>query len=78
MIKRDFYLNRLVHNLWNNEIKVITGIRRCGMFILLFEIFYQYLLSNSVKEEHIIKTELDQRIFYKFRNPILLKATRNI
>lgn len=25
-----------------------------------------------MKEEHIIKTELDQRKFYKFRNPILL------
>ena len=25
MIKRDFYLNRLIHNMWNSEIKVITG-----------------------------------------------------
>ncbi len=30
MIKRDYYLNRLIHNMWNGEIKVITGIRRCG------------------------------------------------
>jgi predicted AAA+ superfamily ATPase len=58
--------------MWNNEIKVITGIRRCGKSVLLFEIFYQYLLSNSVKEEHVIKIELDQRKFYKFRNPIFL------
>ena len=28
MIKRDYYLNRLIHNMWNGEIKVITGIRR--------------------------------------------------
>lgn len=72
MIKRDFYLNRLIYNMWNNEIKVITGIRRCGKSVLLFELFYQYLLSKNVKEEHIIKIELDQRKFYKFRNPILL------
>lgn len=30
MIKRDFYLDRMIHNMWNGEIKVITGIRRCG------------------------------------------------
>jgi len=72
MIKRDFYLNQLLYNMWNNEIKVITGIRRCGKSVLLFAIFYQYLLSINVKEEHIIKIELDQRKFYKFRNPILL------
>ncbi len=28
MIKQDYYLNRLIHNMWNGEIKVITGIRR--------------------------------------------------
>ena len=36
MIKRDYYLNRLIHNMWNGEIKVITGIRRCGKSVLLF------------------------------------------
>lgn len=72
MIKRNFYLNRLICNMWNNEIKVITGIWRCGKSILLFELFCQYLLSNKVKEEHIIKIELNQRKFYQFRNPILL------
>ena len=30
MIKRDFYLNRMIHHMWNGEVKVITGIRRCG------------------------------------------------
>lgn len=29
MIRRDSYLNRLIHNMWNGEVKVITGIRRC-------------------------------------------------
>ena len=28
MIKRDSYLNRMIHNMWNGEIKVITGIHR--------------------------------------------------
>ena len=72
MIKRDSYLNRMVHHMWNGEVKVITGIRRCGKSVLLFELFYEYLLSLGIQENHIIKIELDQRRFYKFRNPITL------
>lgn len=34
--------------------------------------FYEYLLSQGVQEDHIIKIELDQRRYYKFRNPITL------
>ncbi len=72
MIKRDFYLERLIHNMWNGEVKVITGIRRCGKSVLLFDLFFEYLLSQGVSETHIIKIELDQRRYYKFRNPITL------
>ena len=72
MIKRDSYLNRMIHNMWNGEVKVITGIRRCGKSVLLFDLFYEYLLSQGVQKDHIIKIELDQRRYYKFRNPITL------
>ena len=58
--------------MWNGEVKVITGIRRCGKSVLLFDLFYEYLLSQEVQEDHIIKIELDQRRYYKFRNPITL------
>ena len=47
MIKRDFYLHRMIHHMWNGEIKVITGIRRCGKSVLLFDLFYEYLLSQG-------------------------------
>ena len=72
MIKRDFYLNRMIHHMWNGEVKVITGIRRCGKSVLLFDLFYEYLLLQGVQEDHVIKIELDQRRYYKFRNPITL------
>lgn len=72
MIKRDSYLERIIHNMWNGEIKVITGIRRCGKSVLLFDLFYEYLLSKGILDDHIIKIELDQRRYYKFRNPITL------
>lgn len=58
--------------MWNGEVKVITGIRRCGKSVLLFDIFYEHLLSQGVQEDHIVKIELDQRRYYKFRNPITL------
>ena len=45
---------------------------RCGKSVLLFDLFYEYLLSQGVQEDHIIKIELDQRRYYKFRNPIIL------
>lgn len=73
MVKRDFYLNRIIDNMWNGEIKVITGIRRCGKSVLLFDLFYEYLVQQKdVKEEEIINIELDQRRNYKYRNPINL------
>lgn len=72
MIKREFYLNQIIRNMWNGEIKVITGIRRCGKSVLLFDLFYDYLIENGTPKENIIKIELDQRKFYKFRNPITL------
>ena len=72
MIKREFYLNQIIRNMWNGEIKVITGIRRCGKSVLLFDLFYDYLIANGTRKENIIKIELDQRKYYKYRNPITL------
>ena len=72
MVKRDSYLKRLIHNMWNGEVKVITGIRRCGKSVMLFDLFYEYLLSQGVPEDHILKFEFDQRRYYKYRNPITL------
>ena len=73
MVKRDSYLKRLIHNMWNGEVKVIIySIHRCGKSVMLFDLFYEYLLSRGVPEDHILKFELDQRRYYKYRNPITL------
>ena len=58
--------------MWNGEVKVITGIRRCGKSVLLFDLFYDYLIEQGIAEDQIIKIELDQRKNYKYRNPIAL------
>lgn len=72
MVDRMFYLNQIIRNMHNGDIKVITGIRRCGKSVLLFELFREYLLKSGVEEDQIITMELDQRKYYKYRNPITL------
>ena len=72
MIKRDLYLKRIIKTMWNGEVKVITGIRRCGKSVLLFDLFYDYLIGQGIAEDQIIRIELDQRKNYKYRNPITL------
>lgn len=69
MIKRDFYLNRLVERMNNGSIKVITGIRRCGKSVLLFDLFYKYLKKNGIPDNHILKYKLDNIKSRKYRNP---------
>ena len=61
MIKRDIYLNRLIERMHNGSIKVITGIRRCGKSVLLFELFYAYLKKIGVDDDHIIKFAFDSQ-----------------
>lgn len=58
--------------MWNGEIKVVTGLRRCGKSVLLFELFTDYLRKSGVHDNQIIQIALDQRKNYKFRNPITL------
>ena len=59
MIKRDLYLQRLIDRMNNGSIKVITGIRRCGKSVLLFDIFGEYLLQQGIDEGNIIKFAFD-------------------
>lgn len=72
MIKRDFYLNQIKTSMWDGQIKVISGLRRSGKSTLLFELFKEYLLNTNVTEKNIITIPLDQRKYYKYRNPVLL------
>ncbi len=69
IIKRDYYLDKLIKKENNKLIKIVTGIRRCGKSYLLFNLFYNYLINKSVKENHIIQIALDDRKNKELRNP---------
>ena len=58
-IQREIYLNRLIERRENGQIKVITGIRRCGKSYLLFKLYYQYLIASGVDASNIIRIALD-------------------
>ena len=63
IVKREVYLQMLIDRMNNGAIKVITGLRRSGKSILLFNIFYEYLLSIGTNPNNIIKIDLDSEQF---------------
>ena len=74
VIKRDLYLNKLIRKKNNGSIKIITGLRRTGKSYLLNNLCYDYLLSEGVKQEQIIKLALDDDRNREYRNPDKLSA----
>lgn len=78
-IKRDRYLNKIISFMWDGQVKVITGIRRCGKSYLLRNLFRDYLLGQGVQDDHILSFELDLARDIRFRNPLeLAKAVREL
>ena len=73
-IQRDKYLRQLIDFQWDGQVKVITGVRRCGKSYLLCTLFRNYLLENGVGEEHILSYELDLAKDIRFRDPLELAA----
>lgn len=72
VVERNFYLNKLIDRRENGRIKVITGIRRCGKSVLLFDLFVDYLRQSGVPQEQIITLKLDIGINARYRNPLEL------
>ena len=69
IIKRDFYLDRLIRAKGDGFVKIVTGIRRCGKSFLLFKLFKSHLLAEGVHRENIVEVQLDKKKDAKLRNP---------
>jgi len=72
--KRQHYLQKLIDRRENGRIKIITGIRRCGKSVLLFDIFNEYLQNSGVSADQIITLKLDLAAFARYRNPLELES----
>ncbi len=71
-IERKRNLQRLINSRKNGQIKIITGVRRCGKSYLLGVLYRDYLLQDGVLPEQIITLELDNDINVRYRNPVEL------
>lgn len=71
-IARDRILKKLINSRKNGQIKIITGIRRCGKSYLLGVLYRDYLLQEGIAPEQIIALELDNDIYARYRNPMEL------
>ena len=71
-ISRDKYVKQLAAKSWNDKVKIITGIRRCGKSYLLNTLYRDYLLENGVVANQIISIDLEKKSDIKFRNPNML------
>ena len=58
MFNRPIYLNQLINFKDKEQIKVITGIRRCGKSSLL-ELFAQYLKEQGISKENILQINFE-------------------
>lgn len=58
--------------MWDGQVKVITGIHRCGKSFLLNTLFRKYLLEQGISSENIISVELDLTKDIKYRDPLAL------
>lgn len=72
MYPREQYLNKIISKKDNGRIKIITGLRRSGKSVLLFQLYRDWLIREGVHEDHIIALALDVWENAKYRNPIEL------
>lgn len=56
---RPLYISRLVERKENGLVKVITGARRAGKSYILNDLYYRYLLSEGIPDNHIIRFAFD-------------------
>lgn len=67
MIKRKFYLEKIVKLIDTEDIKVITGVRRCGKTVLLKQIIDE-LENRGIASENIIYMSLESSKYKNIRN----------
>ncbi len=69
IIARPKYMEKLVKSMGRNQVKVVTGLRRCGKSFLVFNLFKNYLLEQGVPESNIFEMAFDRFSSRAYRDP---------
>ena len=68
-IERPAYLQELLSKRGNGQVKVITGVRRCGKSYLMGQIFKERLLEEGVPQDRIVEMAFDRYRNRGYRDP---------
>jgi len=83
MIKRDAYVEKLLRLSGNGNVKVVTGIRRCGKSYLLDKLLRRRLGGAGIGADRIVSVSLELKRNARLRSPDalhdhLVKALKRI
>lgn len=66
---RKSYLESMAAGIGSGQVKIVTGIRRCGKSYLLDTIFKRWLMGNGVAGDHIVQMDFDGLRNQRYRDP---------
>jgi hypothetical protein len=69
LIERPRYMEKLLAGMGSDQVKVVTGIRRCGKSFLVFNLFKQRLLAQGIPEGNIVEMAFDRYSNKRYRDP---------
>ena len=69
IIHRPSYMQKLISGMGSDQVKVVTGIRRCGKSFLVFNLFKDYLVKLSIPKTNIIEMAFDRFSNRRYRDP---------
>ena len=68
-IERPLYLSKLISRMGTDQVKIVTGVRRCGKSYLVFTLFKEYLVSHGTAASHIIEMAFDRYSNRRYQDP---------
>ena len=69
IVNREETVDRLVRLMGNGNVKVITGIRRCGKSFLLDRLLRRRLLGDGLAPDRIVSVSLELKKNERLRSP---------
>ena len=69
IISRPSYMQKLISGMGSDQVKVVTGIRRCGKSFLVFNLFKDYLVKLGIPKTNIIEMAFDRFSNRRYRDP---------